>query len=275
MNEIGIMQGRLSPRPYPKLQAFPARTWKKEFKFAKEIGYDYIEWIFEIDAYQSNPLWTKAGRNEIRRVVKETGLPVKSICADYFLERPFYRGKGYTFQENLCILEELIRNAAEIGAQKILLPVLEGAELRTEEEKETLVKALKRCVPLLEKYHVYLGLETELKAQKYKALCQYINHPFIGAYYDTGNCAACGYNMAEDMQILGEHLVCIHIKDRKIHGDSVFLGTGDTNLKGGVAVLHAQNYSRDFTLQTYFEDDHLGTARNSLAYMKRLLTGQA
>ncbi len=31
-NEIGIMQGRLSPRIDGKIQAYPANTWQKEFE---------------------------------------------------------------------------------------------------------------------------------------------------------------------------------------------------------------------------------------------------
>ena len=47
MNKVGVIQGRLSPRPYPKLQEFPWRTWRKEFEHAEKIGFDFIEWIFE------------------------------------------------------------------------------------------------------------------------------------------------------------------------------------------------------------------------------------
>ena len=89
MNKIGIIQGRLSPRPYPKLQAFPIESWQQEFKYAKELGYDFIEWIFEDNRYQENPIWTAQGREKIKQCIKETGVTVESVCADFFLENPF------------------------------------------------------------------------------------------------------------------------------------------------------------------------------------------
>ena len=46
-NNIGIMQGRLSPPIDDKIQAYPAKTWQREFEIAKEIGYSAIEWIVE------------------------------------------------------------------------------------------------------------------------------------------------------------------------------------------------------------------------------------
>ncbi len=274
MNKMGIIQGRLSPRPYPKLQAFPERSWKKEFQAAKDLGFDYIEWIFELDNVERNPLRNRGGRKEIISLVRETGMPVQSVCADFFLTRPFYRIRGYTIDENVYALKELIANTAEIGAHIILLPVLEEAEIRTLEERDLLVSVLKQCVPELEQYGIKLGLETELGALQYRDLCQNVGSSYVGAYYDTGNCAACGYDMAEDMGVLADELVCIHVKDRKLHGESTFLGEGAANLKGGVQVLKEYGYSGGYTLQTYFEEDCTTAARRNLLYMKSLLQGE-
>ena len=64
--EIGIMQGRLSPRIDGKIQAYPASTWQKEFEIAKEIGYSAIEWIVE-KPLEINALMLKSGIKEINR----------------------------------------------------------------------------------------------------------------------------------------------------------------------------------------------------------------
>ena len=58
--QIGIMQGRLSPRIDGKIQAYPAKTWQKEFETAKEIGYSAIEWIVE-KPLQENALMSESG----------------------------------------------------------------------------------------------------------------------------------------------------------------------------------------------------------------------
>lgn len=273
-NQIGIIQGRLSPRPFPALQAFPKDSWREELYLAKELGFDYVEWIFEMEEGYDNPLMTKAGRREILTVINDAGIPVKSVCADYFLARPFFRRSGYTIENNISKLCALIENTAEIGAKIILLPVLEGAEIRTQEEWNVLVSVLNKCSSEIDQYGISLGLETELEAEKYKKLCQSIPSPHVGAYYDTGNCAACGYDMEKDMEILSDDIICVHVKDRKYHGGSTFLGEGDTNFSGGIRVLKENSYKGDFTLQTYFEDKYIDDARKNLSYMKVLIYGE-
>ena len=41
---VGVTQGRLSLPVENNLQAFPAETWSKEFKLAKNCGFSFIEW---------------------------------------------------------------------------------------------------------------------------------------------------------------------------------------------------------------------------------------
>jgi hypothetical protein len=47
-NLIDIMQGRLLPKYQKRYQVHPVRYWQKEFSIAKEIGLNYIEFIFDI-----------------------------------------------------------------------------------------------------------------------------------------------------------------------------------------------------------------------------------
>lgn len=270
-NKIGIIQGRLSPRPYPDIQRFPAASWQKEFTYAKEIGYDFIEWIFEDNHFSENPLWSSKGRAEIRRYIQTTGITVESVCADFFLENPFFRRKKYSFDELVELLKTLIINTSEIEAKVILLPVLEKAEIRSSEESDVLIEALQNCVDILEKHNIRIGLETELKAEEYYKLATRIQSKNIGVYYDAGNCAFRGYDMKKDMEILMSQLVQVHVKDRVIGGGSVFLGTGDTNFREGIPYIQKHGYKGNYVLQTYFEDSYLETAAKNLEYMRGLL----
>lgn len=270
-NKIGIIQGRLSPRPYPKLQEFPHKTWREEFKIAREIGYDFIEWIFEENCYQENPIWTVDGREDIKRCIEETGVTVESVCADFFLDNPFFRRTDYSFEELVAKMKRLISYSSEIGAGVILLPVLENAEIRTEKEADILIKALNQLVDTLEHYSVRIGLETELAATQYFKLASRIKNEHIGIYYDTGNCAFRGYDMRNDMEILLPKLLQVHVKDRLVGGGSVFLGIGDTNFSEGIPYIQRHGYNGNYVLQTYFEEDYLETASKNLEYIRRLL----
>lgn len=272
MNKIGIIQGRLSKRPYPRLQEFPWNTWQEEFEYAKRIGYDFIEWIFELNRFEDNPIWTSEGRKEINRR-KNNGVSVDSVCADYFLEKPFYRRKEYSLEQNINILKELIKKIADIDARTILLPVLEEAELRTGEEEKELAEALYQCIPLLEEYKIKIGLETELDAHKYLDVVSQFKSDCIGVYYDAGNCTFCGHDMKEDMEVLKDYIFNIHVKDRKIGGESVYLGTGDTNFREGIPYLIQSGFKGNFVLQTYFEDNHLEEAAKNIGFIKGLIVG--
>ena len=89
-NEIGIMQGRLSPRIDGKIQAYPATTWQKEFEIAQEIGYAAIEWIVE-KPVETNALMTDSGKAEIKKVIASTGVRIDYVCADIFMQQPLVR----------------------------------------------------------------------------------------------------------------------------------------------------------------------------------------
>src|SRR5262249_18789721 len=89
-NPIGIVQGRLSPPVPGRLQAFPSRTWREEFGRARTCGFSSLEWVFEADNYEQNPIWTQEGVVAIRRQIDETGVRVDSICADYFMTHPLF-----------------------------------------------------------------------------------------------------------------------------------------------------------------------------------------
>jgi sugar phosphate isomerase/epimerase len=259
--KYGIMQGRLLPRPYPKLQEFPHDSWQKEFALAREMNISCIEWIFEAEKFEENPIWTSQGRNEIVRVIKETGMIVSSLCADYFLVNPLHRDADGSSIE---VFKQLLPKASEIGVSLILLPVLEEAELQGTEEREKLINTINSCSELLRKYKMRIGLETELPASEYLSLVQAFNNEHVGVYYDTGNCASRGHDMKQDFQVLLPYLFGVHIKDRKVNGPSVYIGEGDTNFKEGIPFLKSNNYQGNLIFQSFFEDNPIEEMRKSI-----------
>ncbi len=60
-HRVGVMQGRLSPRPEHRLQAFPHQCWPEEFALAKRLGFSYLEWIYEAERAQENPIASAKG----------------------------------------------------------------------------------------------------------------------------------------------------------------------------------------------------------------------
>src|SRR5438132_8228951 len=166
------MQGRLSPPPADRIQAFPWTSWEEEFPRARTLGFDCIEWVFEDERFEANPIWTPAGRRRIREVTAASGVRVKSVCADYFMPHPFFRVTASERQRTVEVLQRLIENTAEVGAGLILLPVLEVAEIREGREADELATALASCLDSARAARVRLGLETELPIAQYRQLIE-------------------------------------------------------------------------------------------------------
>ncbi len=271
MNAIGIMQGRLSPRR-PRLQSFPWATWREEFALARRLGFNRIEWLFEEENWENNPLWTDAGRIEIRGLVAESGVAVESICADYFSRRPFFRVEQSERHDSIRRLEDLIENAASIGARMILVPALESSDIRTDEEKRELVSALAGPCERARRNGMTLGLETELPAPQYLALVNEPGDSGVAVYYDVGNAKARGYDVPSDLRLLAGHLGGIHIKDRMRGGPNVPLGQGEVEWDEVFRVLLEIGYSSSLILETVVGADAAASARDNLAFVRTHLS---
>jgi hexulose-6-phosphate isomerase len=265
---IGVMQGRLSERPPGKLQAFPWRSYREEFTAAAKLAFDSLEWIFELDGFEANPLWTEAGRAEIRGLIQASGVRVDSICADYFMLRRLAGEPQDALAESRAVLCRLIAHANEIGASRILIPLLESSAVDTPELQREVVESLQLAAPVAELHGVTLGLELEIAGHAYAELVGRVASPSVRAYYDTGNSTARGFDIARDVEPLLESLHAVHIKDRVVGGSSQPLGEGAANFRGFFEVLARAGFRGGFVLQHYFDTDPLEAARRSLRFVE-------
>tara|TARA_B100000745_G_scaffold296593_1_gene242229 strand:- start:17125 stop:17958 length:834 start_codon:yes stop_codon:yes gene_type:complete len=272
MNKIGIMQGRLSPQIGDKIQEFPWDTWKEEFSTAKELGFDSIEFIVDGSKdYKENPLWNTPER--ITDVIKETGVQINYVCADYFMEHPFFRVSNEEKKKSENILKELIVICANLDIKGIEIPLVDNSKIETDEEMDQLVEVLKRIIPDIEKHNIQIGLETSLDAKMFKKLLDTINHPLITANYDSGNSSSLGYDVKEEIDSYGEKISNIHIKDRVLHGGTVSLGTGDADFNRMFESLRDTSYKGDFILQAARAEDgnEIENAKKNLDFVKKLI----
>ena len=268
---IGVMQGRLSPRPAGKLQEFPWQSYAAEFATAARLGFHSIEWIFEAPRFEENPLWTEAGREEIRELTATSGVRVQSVCADYFMVHRLAGEGALALSQNRDVLADLIVATNAIGADRILIPLLETSAVDTPELKREVAISLKSVAEIAERYGVTLGLEMEIPGAEYAKLVQSVGSPRVRAYYDTGNSTAQGADIATDIVPILPLLHAVHIKDRVRGGGSKPLGTGDTNFQGFFPALLRAGFRGDFVLQHYFEHQPELEAERSLSFVQQLL----
>ncbi len=260
MHEIGLMQGRLVPQVNRRIQAFPRDHWREEFMLAQQHAFASIEFIFETDDYSGNPLFTADGRGTVRDVIQHSHVPVSAICADYFMDHPFFRVSATEQHESGIILRLLLDAASEIGAQRVEIPCVDHAAIQTEEDKRQLHSCVSAMLPLAERRGIEIVFETSLPPVEFRDFLERFHHPLVRANYDSGNSASLGFDPVTELTTLKGLIGNIHIKDRLLHGTTVPLGTGNADFPAIFSTLAAIEYCGPFILQTARDLDHVGVA---------------
>ena len=79
------MQGRLLPKFEGRYQAHPIGYWHEEFEIAHKLGLDLIEFIFDFNDWEKNPLLTSDGQRKIKRYAQQYSIKIDTVCADFFM----------------------------------------------------------------------------------------------------------------------------------------------------------------------------------------------
>jgi hexulose-6-phosphate isomerase len=268
MTEIGVMQGRLLPRIDGRIQAFPWGNWQEEFPTARTVGFDTIEFIFEGPDIEKHPLMQADGRKSIRETIRETGVRVGSICADYFMDEPLFRGSVAEREDSRRVLSTLISAAAQIEARFVEIPCVDRSSLTSERERSDLVDAVNAVLPEAEEKNVGILLETDLPPHDFRVLLDRWSHPLVGANFDSGNSASLGYEPIEEIATLSDTIQNVHVKDRLLGGTTVPLGTGAARFDDVFESLGTIGYRGPLILQTARDDDDVGAASRYLAMVR-------
>ena len=268
--QIGIMQGRLSPRIDGKIQAYPANTWQKEFEIAKEIGYSAIEWIVE-KPLEINALMSKSGMREIKEIMLKTGVRVDYVCADIFMQQPLVRMSEKIKEENKKILEQILIHSKEISAIGVEIPFVDASSIKTESEIEELISVTEDAFKLAGEIGIDVSLETDLNAKEFKKLLEKIDLDQVKANYDIGNSASLGYEPLEELENYGKKILNVHVKDRKLGSTTVPLGTGNADIRRVFEKLDEIGYTGGITMQAARGENDVATAREQLMYTLEMM----
>ncbi len=273
MAKFGIMQGRLVPPEDGRLQSFPRERWRDEFALAKAAGLDYIEWIYDAYGLGANPILEPNGVSAMLELKQQTGVDLRSMCADYFMDYPLLRCTAEECSARLDRLFQLIDAAEQLGMNRIVLPFVDASAMNTEDEMESVVKALRVALPFARKSGIELHLETSLSPKAFVEFLQRIPDPMLKVNYDSGNSASLGYSVKEEFAAYGKAVGSIHIKDRKRGASTVALGTGDAELTALAECVVEVQYHGDFTLQVARGNlgEEVAWAKQNMAYTKELL----
>jgi hexulose-6-phosphate isomerase len=269
-NEIGIMQGRLSPRIDGKIQAYPASTWQKEFEIAQEIGYAAIEWIVE-NPVETNALMTDSGKAEIKKVIASTGVRIDYVCTDIFMQQPLVRMTEVTKSQNKEYLDAILNNAKEVGAIGVEIPFVDNSSIKNEKEKQEFIDVMEDAFKLAKDLDLKISLETDLPPIDFQELLENIDLDHVQANYDIGNSASLGFDPKEEIEAYGLKILNVHVKDRKLGSTTVPLGTGNANINYVFQKLKEIGYSGGLTMQAARGENDIETAKEQIKYVKTIL----
>ena len=271
MNSIGIVQGRLLPKYEGRYQAHPLGYWQEEFKIAKQINLQFIEFIFDRNEYQRNPLYSISGINEILKVCNETGVGVRSVCADYLMEDPFHSLNHDIVSKSCEVISILLKNLALLEVKDLVVPCVDHSKLETEDDFQRFKMNIVPIVELADRNGINISLETDLNPMLFGQLLDYLSYSNITVNYDTGNSASLGYDPLEEFAIYGNKISDIHIKDRKLNSGSVLLGTGDVKFDRFFEALKTINYTAPFIMQVFRDDEGVSVFKSQLEVFKSLI----
>ena len=242
---IGIMQGRLLPKIIGKIQCFPADQWRDEFPLAEQAGLQLIEWIYEVYGSERNPLSTDKGIAELKGLSVKHGVAVRSLCADYFMDRPLLANP----EEGLKKLSWLLERCHQAGIKRIILPFVDASRLPDGEAESAIVDLLLRAAPEAGRLGVELHLETDLSPSRFANLIARLPEDIFRVNYDSGNSASHGYNVTDEFAAYGTRIGSLHIKDRVLGGGTVPLGAGNADFRTLRTALKSIAYDDDVILQ--------------------------
>jgi hexulose-6-phosphate isomerase len=267
------MQGRLTSPPAGRFQCFPRDEWCNEFPRAAEAGLAAIEWIFDEYGEEVNPLATDAGITALKAESQRWGVEVKSVCADWFMDRPLVRIEAVERAERLKKLAWLLRRCQRLGVSRVVLPFVDVSRIDGEQDLEDVVNGLRTILPVAEETGVEIHLETSLAPRPFAEFLGRLEHPLVMANYDSGNSASLGYEVREEFAAYGRRVGSVHVKDRVSGGGTVPLGTGQVDFPRFFDCLKQVGYGRDLILQVArgVPGDEVRWARENRAFVLRHL----
>jgi len=236
---------------------------------AAEVGAEGIE--LDVRDPDEALVLSSDGRNRVRERVAATGIDVPSLCIGWLNRGALVADDDARRRRARETIERSVDAAASLGAGAVLVPFFGDGTPETDGEYDRAVEGLRSVAPVAETAGVTLALETPLSGEEDVELCEAVDSPAVGVYYDSANPLAYGHDPVEDLRTTGEHLARVHGKDRDADGNNAMLGDGEVDFDGVRSALEDLSYDGWVVLETPGGDDMLGNARENLSRVRELI----
>lgn len=199
-------------------------NWEEKLKFAKSVGYDFIEIsIDETDEKLSRLNMSKEERKNLVNLMMNNNIYIRTMCLSGHRKYPLGSNNKDTVKRSLDIMEKAIILANDLGIRIIQIA---GYDVYYEDSSIETVKKfeenLKKSTEIAAKFGVILAfetMETEFMNTVEKAMdyVNKINSPYLQVYPDIGNITNASklYNkdVLKDLETGKGHIVGMHLKE--------------------------------------------------------------
>jgi sugar phosphate isomerase/epimerase len=250
--------------------------WRDAFEAARGCGAEVLE--LNINATdRSSPLFSAAGRGEIRKRETATGVRAVSVCLGTLWKLSPGSPSSETRRAAAELIADTLRACDAAGIKFILAPLTDWKTEpipSVEDQREGWREVLASLAPVCEGSQAQLCLELCSRDFAHSVddamtLFRRAGVPeSTGVYYDTANGFERGHRPATDIPELArqQRLRIVHIKDT----NNKDLGEGEVDFAVVKKELEAAGYSGPLILETPPGTEPLASARKNLAYARRV-----
>ena len=234
------------------------------FNEARAAGYESIE-VCLSETGDVSLETTEQSAKAIVKTAREVGIELSSVASGLFWGKPLTSDDPASRQEAMDIAKKLIDVCRWLGADTVLLipgavdvffdPSAVVVDYQTVFDRAS--AAVADLLPYAEARGVILGIENVwskflVGPHEMRDFIDQFGSPWVGAYFDVGNCMATGYP-EQWISILGSRIARVHLKDyRRGVGTAdgfVDLLSGDVDWPAVIASLERVGYQGYLTAE--------------------------
>ena len=246
---LGYVQGRLLKMPKRGYQAFPLENWHEEFALAKQRSLSHVDWVVDTYTLHTNPLLTSS--EQVAALTQQSGIAISAICLDFLMFT-----KDITVNQALASSISYVRAGAEIGANYVMLPLVDGGStLKKNLDIDVAFDLTRRIAKEANSLGLQVLLELDLPPQGVTRFLETLGVEVL-INYDIGDSASLGYQWEEEVAEYGSLIRSLHIKDRHLGGGPAMLGEGSSDWSRVLSWwLRNKVNSGPITMQTFRDEN--------------------
>lgn len=238
--------------------AFPSDWSLRDcFRLADEANFNGIELAYATEG-PITPDSSEAELGSIRKEAGEAGLEISSLASGIFWQVNTISDDAGEREQAKSHLIRMLEIASTLEVGLILVvpgfigpfeagpPVVKDYEVAYQRAADI----FKEIDPLAQRLGVVVGIENVwnkflTSAYETKSFLDLVDSPYVGCYFDVGNCLRTGYP-EQWIRILGSRIKGIHFKDFRVNVGSlqgfVDLFEGDVDFEAVMAALNEIGY---------------------------------